>query len=158
MNGNFNLILDKFCINNYLLSNAEKNARSSRCIVGLTGRFLFEGTGLVRLRASRLSLGVDTVVEDLRMRAGMRHLKQDAIRGVRLTLHDGNAVVFAEVKIAAILIVGELDTHRTAARHHFDATLVLQIVIDRFCRDLGGQTLGDRRQKVAMVHLGAHCR
>ncbi|EBA38862.1 hypothetical protein COLAER_01947 [Collinsella aerofaciens ATCC 25986] len=24
MNGNFNLILDKFCINNYLLSNAEK--------------------------------------------------------------------------------------------------------------------------------------
>ena len=83
----------------------------------------------------------------------MRHLEQDAVRGVRLTLHDGNAVVFAEVKIAAVFIVGELDTHRTATRHHFDAALVLQIVVDRFCRDLGGQTLGNRLQKVAMVHL-----
>ena len=108
----------------------QRKARSSRCIVGLTGRFLFEGMSLVRLRASRLSLGVDAVVEDLGMRAGMRDLEQDAVRGVRLALHDGNAVVFAKVKIAAVLIVGELDTHRTTARHHFDAALVLQIVVN----------------------------
>ena len=85
---------------------------------------------LVRLRASRLSLGVDEVVEDLGMRAGMRDLEQDAVRGVRLALHDGNSVVFAEVKIAAVLIVGKLDAHRTATRHHFDAAFVLQIVVN----------------------------
>lgn len=102
---------------------------------------------LVRLRASRLSLGIDAVMEDLGVCASVRHLKQDAIRGVRLTLHDGNAVVFAEVKIAAVLIVGELDTHRTTARHHFDTALVLQIAVNRICRDLGSQALGDRRQK-----------
>ena len=92
-------------------------------------------------------------MEDLGVRTGVRHLEQDAIRGVRLALHDSNAVVFAKVKIAAVLIVGEFDTHRTTARHHFDAALVLQIAVDRIRRDLGGQTLGDRRQKIAMVHL-----
>lgn len=81
------------------------------------------------------------------MRAGMRDLEQDAVRGVRLALHDGNAVVFAKVKIAAVLIVGKLDAHRTATRHHFDAALVLQIAVNRICRDLGSQALGDRLRK-----------
>ena len=64
------------------------------------------------------------------MRAGMRDLKQDAVRGVRLALHDGDTVVLTKVKIAAVLIVGELDTHRTTARHHLDAAFVLQIVVN----------------------------
>ena len=64
------------------------------------------------------------------MRAGMRDLEQDAIRGVRLAPHDGDAVVLTKVQVAAVLIVGELDTHRTTARHHFDAALVLQIVVN----------------------------
>ena len=100
-----------------------------------------------------LSLGVDAVVEDLGMRAGMRDLEQDAVRGVRLAFHNGDTVVFAKVQVAAVLIVGELDTHRTTARHHFDTALVLQIAVNRICRDLGSQALGDRRQKIAMVHL-----
>ena len=100
---------------------------------------------LVRLRASRLSLGIDAVMEDLGVCAGMRDLEQDAVRGVRLALHNGDAVVLAEVQIAAVFIVGELDTHRTTARHHFDAALVLQIAVDRIRRDLGGP-------------LGARCR